>query len=57
MELVSRQNGCYKFNKEVIMEIFLGIIFIAIILILANPLLTKIENNIANFGKDKKDKR
>jgi hypothetical protein len=37
------------------MEIFFGLIFLIIIMVLANPLLTKIENSISNLGKKKKD--
>ena len=37
------------------MEMFFGLILLIIIMVLANPLLTKIENGISNFGKKKKD--
>ena len=37
------------------MEIFFGLVFLIIIMVLANPLLTKIENSISNLGKKKKD--
>ena len=37
------------------MEIFFGLILLIIIMALSNPLLTKIENGISNFGKKKKD--
>jgi hypothetical protein len=37
------------------MEMFFGLILLIIIMVLSNPLLTKIENSISNIGKKKKD--
>ena len=38
------------------MDFIFGIILLVAILWLANPMLTKVENFIANVGKKKKDK-